>query len=228
MTCEIIQTGSKGNAVLLDGSLLLDCGVPFKLLEGCWQELKLVLLTHIHGDHFNRATLARLAKERPSLRFGCCEWLLGPLATLGIQKSRIDVYEPGTWYSYGAVMISPFAVFHDVENCGYRVKAGGESALYVTDTGSLDGVEAKGYDLYMIEANYEDEEIRQRLQSKLERGEYAYEYRAMAGHLSKEKADAWLAENAVPGSRYVYLHGHDQGALQAREEGIPDWAEGSW
>lgn len=30
---EIIATGSKGNAVLLSGGVLIDCGVPLKKLE---------------------------------------------------------------------------------------------------------------------------------------------------------------------------------------------------
>ena len=29
MTCDVIATGSKGNAVLLNGAYLIDCGVPF-------------------------------------------------------------------------------------------------------------------------------------------------------------------------------------------------------
>lgn len=57
MTCNVIATGSKGNAVHLGGSLLVDCGVPFKALCGCFRELKLGLLTHLHSDHFNRVTL---------------------------------------------------------------------------------------------------------------------------------------------------------------------------
>ena len=83
--------------------------------------------------------------------------------------------------------------------------------LYATDTGSMDGVVARGYDLYMIEANHTQAEITDRIQRKLEAGDFVYEYRAAAGHLSKEKADAWLAENAIPGkSKVVYLHGHEE------------------
>ncbi|WP_298021131.1 hypothetical protein [uncultured Dysosmobacter sp.] len=49
MTCNIIATGSKGNAIQLDHRLLLDCGVPFKVLQPIFMELNLVLLTHRHG-----------------------------------------------------------------------------------------------------------------------------------------------------------------------------------
>lgn len=49
MNCEIISTGSKGNAVILNGSILIDCGVSSRKLEPYAKKLKLVLLTHVHG-----------------------------------------------------------------------------------------------------------------------------------------------------------------------------------
>ena len=191
--------------------VLLDCGVSYKQIEPFARGLKLVLLTHIHGDHFNPATIRRLHKERPTLRFGCCEWLAVPLLDAGVSAKCIDVYNQDMVYSYGAISVSPFWLAHDVQNCGYRIIGDdGNKALYATDTGSLDGVVARGYDLYMIEANHTEAEIAERIKRKTEAGEFVYEYRAAAGHLSKEKADAWLAQNAAPGkSRVVYLHKHE-------------------
>ena len=213
MTCDVLATGSKGNAAILNRALLIDCGVPFKKLEPHADGLLLVLLTHIHGDHINAATIRRLLRKRPALRFGCGSWMVQALLDAGVDARLIDVYEMDKAYQYGQEFsVSPFWLAHDVENCGYRIFfPNGEKVLYATDTGSMDGVEAKGYDLYMIEANHTEEEIAERIQRKLEAGEFVYEYRAAAGHLSKEKADAWLAENAVPGiSRVIYLHGHQE------------------
>lgn len=212
MICNVIATGSKGNAVLLDGTILLDCGVPYKLIEPYVRDLRLVLLTHIHGDHFNPGTIRRLHKERPTLRFGCCEWLAVPLLDAGVSAKCIDVYNQDMVYRYNELFgLSPFWLAHDVQNCGYRIFGDGEyKALYATDTGSLEGIVARGYDLYMIEANHTEAEIAERIKRKTEAGEFVYEYRAAAGHLSKEKADAWLAQNAAPGkSRVVYLHKHE-------------------
>lgn len=212
MNCNVIATGSTGNAVVLEGMVLIDCGIPWKTLEPYAKDLRLVLLTHEHGDHFKPATLRNLAQVRPTLRFGCCEWLVQKLLDAGVPPSNIDVYTLGQSYDYGsAVVLTPFPLFHDVENCGYKLTIGDEEALYATDTGSMEGVEAKDYDLYMIEANHQEDEIQERIQRKLEAGEFVYEYRAAAGHLSREKADAWLAENATPGkSMVVYLHGHKE------------------
>ena len=53
---NIIATGSKGNAVVIDQKILIDCGVSFKALSKVYRALKLVLLTHIHSDHFQPTT----------------------------------------------------------------------------------------------------------------------------------------------------------------------------
>ena len=71
MTFDVIASGSSGNAVVINGEILIDCGVPFKALEGVKQDLKLVLLTHSHGDHFKPRTVRALHRERPALRWWC-------------------------------------------------------------------------------------------------------------------------------------------------------------
>lgn len=77
--------------MVLDGTILLDCGVPFGALEEVCQDLSLVVLTHIHGDHFRPETIKRLAFLRPALRFLCPPWLHQPLSSLGIYERVIDV-----------------------------------------------------------------------------------------------------------------------------------------
>ena len=69
---NIISTGSQGNAVVIEHKILIDCGVSFKALAAEYRTLKLVLLTHIHSDHFHPSTLRLLASNRPTLRFACC------------------------------------------------------------------------------------------------------------------------------------------------------------
>lgn len=65
MTYNIISTGSKGNAVVINGRILIDCGVPFKALEPVKKDLRLVLLTHIHSDHFNPGRRGHFQKSAP-------------------------------------------------------------------------------------------------------------------------------------------------------------------
>lgn len=210
MICDVIATGSTGNSVVLGDMILLDCGVPYKLIEPYVRDLRLVLLTHVHGDHFNPATIRRLHRERPTLRFGCCDWLLRPLLDAGIAAKQIDLYDIGRRYDYCGVSVEAFHLLHDVRNCGYKIGVDGKMALYATDTGTLDDVSAPGFDLYMIEANHQEAELAERIKRKAEAGEFIYEHRAAATHLSRESADAWLAWNAGPNSKVVYLHQHKE------------------
>lgn len=205
---EILSTGSKGNAVIIENSILIDCGVPFKLLEKHIKPLKLVLLTHIHSDHFNKTTIRRLAQERPTLRFACGEWLVPALVECGVSKNRIDPLKMRKSYDYGLVKVFPFPLIHNARNCGYSLYFSDKKLIYATDTNSLDGIEAKGFDLYMIEANYKEDEIRERIAQKELNGQYAYERRVLKYHLSKEKADAFIFNNIEHGE-YIYMHTHN-------------------
>lgn len=208
MNYNIISTGSQGNAVVVDDIILIDCGVSFKALKDVYKKLQIVLLTHIHADHFKRSTIKRLAKERPALRFGCCEWLANELVEAGVSWRNIDVFEIGKVYDYEVFKVSPVKLYHNVQNCGYRIFANGEKGIYATDTGHLQGITAKDYDLYMIEANYTDEDLQERINAKLEAGEYCYELNVANRHLSHEQASEWLMNNMGEKSEYVFLHAH--------------------
>lgn len=216
MTYDIISSGSSGNAVVINGEILIDCGVPMKKLResGYIKNLKLVLLTHEHGDHFNAATVRALHKERPALRWGCCEWMVPHLLEAGVDKRAIHVYDPTikSFEMYGpSISVRPEVIPHDVPNCCYHIlmhKSRHERLFYATDTSTLDHIEAKDYDLYLIEANHTRAEIEARIAEKQDRGEFAYETRAAQNHLSREQALDWMARNAGPKSRYVFLHQH--------------------
>lgn len=130
MTCNVIATGSQGNAVVLDGTILLDCGVPFGALEEVCQDLSLVVLTHIHGDHFRPETIKRLAFLRPALRFLCPPWLHQPLSSLGIYERVIDVASTAYRLSYGRlggtwrnIQFEMQPIPHDAPNCAWHIFA---------------------------------------------------------------------------------------------------------
>ncbi len=208
MKYNIISTGSQGNCVILNNCIAIDMGVTFKALKEVYKELKIVLLTHEHSDHFRKVTLRKLAKERPTLRFACCQWLVSALVEVGIPKQNIDVLEIGKIYDYKAFKVSPIKLYHDVPNCGYRIFVGQEKAIYATDTEHLNGIKAKDYDLYLIEANYTEEDLEERIIAKTSAGQYCYELHVAERHMSKEQADEWLLQNMGANGRYEYLHGH--------------------
>lgn len=146
------------------------------------------------------------------VRFGCCSWLVKDLIDAGVSKSNIDIYEPGKIYAYTlkdrVIKISPIILYHNVSQCGYRVFVDNRKYLYATDTSTLDGIVAKDYDIYFVEANYIEAEIEEKIKAKIELGQYSYEVEAKYNHLSKEKCDSWLLNNMGSHSEYVYLHRH--------------------
>jgi len=216
MDYNIIATGSDGNAVLIENSILVDCGVPFKTLKPYVSQLKLVLLTHIHFDHFNKSTIRKLASERPTLRWGCGMWLFVDLLDCGVNALNIDILDHDTEYKYAIASVVPVRLTHNVPNQGYKLIYPHGRVIYATDTNDLYGVTAQDFDLYLIEANYTDEEIAQRIAEKDAKGEFAYERHVLDNHLSKAKCDEFLTQNKGENSECVYLHAHKGGSTDWR------------
>ena len=220
---KILSTGSKGNAVIIGKAVLVDCGVAFKMIEPFVNDLRLVLLTHIHGDHFNPSAIRRLSHERPLLRFAACKWLIKPLVGAGVNQRQIDVLETGFSYEYGLCKVIPFPLSHDVPNCGYKLHFPGGKAIYATDSGNLNGITAKDYDLDLIESNYREEEIRERIAQKKALNQFAYEYRVLKTHLSEEQCNEFIFSNIGPLGVYVHLHTHlEDDADDRQAEGITE------
>lgn len=218
---NIIASGSQGNAVILNDAVLIDCGVPYKQLAPYVPKLKLVLLTHIHSDHFCKRTLRRLAAERPTLRFGCCRWLASPLVAAGVPERQIDLLKPRVMYGYGLCNVIPFELTHNVPNCGYKVHFGNGKVIYATDTNNLDGIQAIGYDLYLIEANYNDEDIRRRIKEKRMAGQFAYEEQAFRNHLSEAKCTEFLLRNMRGNGIAIPMHVHKEASHDNHSEDPP-------
>lgn len=96
--------------------------------------------------------------------------MVAPLLEAGVDKRVIDVYDPDikAFEMYGPrISIRPERLTHDVPNCGYHLllkpEHGKRERIFcATDTGTLDGVEAPGYDWYFIEANHTKAELEER------------------------------------------------------------------
>lgn len=208
MNYKIISSCSTGNAVIIRDIILIDCGVSFKKLEKYYRKLKIVLLTHIHSDHFNKATIKKLAEERPTLRFACCDWLLKTLLECGVSRKNIDVLNIGTKYNYNFFNVMPVKLYHDVPQCGYRIIFNDYKIFYATDTKTLEGISAKNYDLYLVEGNYDEDEMEERIRQKQLDCKFVYEFRARDNHLSKQQATEFLLNNMGEKSEYIFMHEH--------------------
>lgn len=199
---NVIATGSKGNAVIYGKSILVDCGVPFSKIKPFLNDLKLVLLTHEHSDHFNLSTIKKMAFEHPLLRFGCGEFLADKLTEI----NNIDIYTAGWLHDYGKFKISPITLYHDVKNFGYRIFKDGKKIFHATDTAHLKGITAKNYDLYALEANYDEDTVWQHIEDKELKGEFAHQRGAINSHLSIQQAQNFILNNANSDYEFLQLH----------------------
>ena len=203
MNYKIINSSSEGNGLIIEDTILIDCGITFKKIIKDYKKIKIVLLTHIHQDHFNKKTISKLSQERPTLRFACCEWLVKELVKCGINKKNIDVLEINKTYDYKKFKVIPIMLYHDVPQCGYKLKINNNKIIYATDTNKIDHIVAKNYDYYFIEGNYEnEEELHSRAVNNF------YESRVKKTHLSKVQATEWLMKNMSKNSKYIFMHEH--------------------
>ena len=219
----VIQTGSSGNCVILNNVLALDMGVTIKKVAPYIPGLQLVFVSHEHSDHFKAGTIRTLARQRPALRFCCGPFLAEKFLQAGVGPASLDIIQPGTWYDYGAFRVSPVELHHNVPNYGLKIQMDGERAIYMTDTGYVDDVQAQGYELFMLEANHGEQEIRERIEAKRADGIFPYEVETARNHLSYEQAMDWLVRNAGPDSRYVFLHQHQEKS-KAKQESNQEYA----
>lgn len=200
---QVISSGSEGNAVIYNNAIMVDCGVSLKALQEVKRSLKIVLLTHKHSDHLKLRTLQRLQAERPTLRVACGDFLLEELPCI----KNIDVLQVGKIYDYGAFKVSPVKLYHDVPNFGWRIfLPNGQKIFHATDTVHLEGISAKGYDLYAIEHNYCEEYIQQAIEEARANGEYTHAYGNINTHLSIQQARAFIEANRKESSEVLELH----------------------
>lgn len=49
MTIDVIETGSTGNAVVINKNIMVECGLPWSKIKPYSKDLQFVLLTHSHS-----------------------------------------------------------------------------------------------------------------------------------------------------------------------------------
>ena len=211
MNYNIISSSSSGNCVIINDYIAIDMGVSYKKIKSCVKKLKIVLLTHIHSDHFNKSCIKQLAFNKPTLKFICRGWLLDELINLGINKKNIFVLDNLKEYDLGLFTIKPIDTYHDVPNTSYLINLKPIRIYYATDTSRLDYLDClRGLDYYFVERNYSEEELKQRIEEKELNSEYVYEYRVLNSHMSEEETNKFLMEMMSDNSRYIYCHEHKE------------------
>ena len=128
-----------------------------------------------------------------------------------MNPKKIYVLEPNRKFDLGAIIVEPFELTHDVTNFGFKIifKKDNYKTIYATDTSNMDNVVALDYDLYLVECDYNQEELEQRILDKQQNNEYIYEFRAANTHLSEGQWADFMLNNANGNSECVKIHQHN-------------------
>lgn len=176
---------------------MIDLGLPYSKTKEHLIDVTHILLTHIHGDHLNMTTIRKVFVAYENITFICGQWLVEKLLKSGVDKDRILLIEFGKVYQLGEYKISPIMAYHDVENCGYRILFDGKKHLHVTDTCTLDGIEAKGYTSASIECNHEVNRALELIEESKNNDEFSHLKGAMNSHLSVDKTIQFCKDNGI-------------------------------
>lgn len=196
MKFKIIGTGSSGNCFLLDETIMIDCGLPYLKIKEHIENVRAVLLTHIHGDHFNIATIRRLSIHNNNIQFYCGSWLKQELINV-IDESQVHVVDFGTVKNISGYKFSMVEAYHDVQNCGFRIMKDGFKHFHITDTFTLDGISALNYDSASIECNHEINKALDLIDESKENDEFSHLSGAINSHLSVDKTIKFCKENNI-------------------------------
>lgn len=204
---KIISSSSKGNAVLyFDDEILIDVGLPYNKLKKHISKVKYILLTHSHGDHFKDNAISMICKHRPDITWIIPTYLQDLFKPLKLIHTKYVNIEIDKKYRIEDYIIQPIKAIHDVPNVGYKIFKNKKKMLHITDTGSIDHIVAKDYDLYAIEYNHDEFEILYEIELKRREGIFAHELRSKDTHLSFQQANDWIEKMIGPNSEVIMLH----------------------
>ena len=207
-----LGSGSSGNAYLLrarETLLLVDCGLPLRVLEGRLasldvqpEALSAVLVTHEHHDHLGGVPALVRRYKLP---------LYATTGTLRKAASRLPAnvavhpVADGVPFTAGDFTVRPFAVPHDAaEPVGYHLSSGRARTCILTDLGHVpETVRAhlRDAELLVLEFNHDVTQLVQGPYHAALKRRIASE----VGHLSNADAAACLADVLTPEHRAVWL-----------------------
>jgi len=212
----VVGSSSHGNAYILetgDGSLLLECGVPFKMIkQALGYDLSRVcgcLLSHEHKDHSKAAQDIMLAGIEVYASWGTFN-----ASMLG--GRRTNVIQPLKQFAVSSFTILPFQVEHDAADpMGFIIQHPNEGKLVFLTDSYYSKFRFKDPNYIMVECNY----ILDILKANVEAGivDEARKNRLLQSHFSLDHVKDFLAANITTETRKVVLiHLSDDNSDAAR------------
>ena len=201
MKFYIIQSGSKGNATILEHNnrlLLIDDGISYISIKSALESLNFnimnveaLLITHEHRDH------TKGIKYLPPLPIYTKEGTYD-----GDNVNYIDYFKP---FELIGLKITPLLTSHDAINpCGFLFENQDEKLVYMTDTGyipelSLDYMNNADY--YIIESNHD---VNMQLDSNRP-AQLINRILSDEGHLSNVDSASYMASLVGQRTKQIFL-----------------------
>lgn len=210
MKYNIIGSSSKGNCIIVEDILMLDVGVSYSKIKKYLSKVKLIFESHVHQDHLLPSTIKKIAYNFPTIKFLTgSEVVVEKLVECGVNKKNIYILKSGHKYDLGLLKVKLEELYHDTPNYALKCEINNKKMIYIVDTANVDNIEAKNYDLYLIENNYREDILKKHIEECEDENMMYYLSRVSRTHLSDEQCNSFLIENMGTNSVYEYIHQSD-------------------
>lgn len=211
MKYNIVGSSSKGNSIVVEDVLMLDIGLSYSKIKKYLNKIKIIFVSHAHKDHLLPTTVKNLTFNYPTIKFLTgSNIVVEKLVECGVNKKNIYVLKSGKKYDLGLLKVKLEPLFHDTPNYALKCELNGKKLIYAVDTCRIDHIQAKNYDLYLVESNYNEELLEQHIQECIENNDdenkLFYLQRVAKTHLSDSKCNDFLLENMGNNSIYEKIH----------------------
>lgn len=210
MDYNIIGSSSKGNCIVVEDVLMLDIGLSYSKIKKYLNKVKLVFVSHVHKDHLLPSSVKTLSYNYPTIKFLTgSNIVVEKLVECGVNKKNIYVLKSGKKYDLGLLKVKLEPLEHDTPNYALKWELNEKKGIYAVDTSEISHIQAKNYDLFLIENNYQDDIINfhiQQAQEENDKNKLYYLQRTLKTHLSKSDCDSFLIENMGSNSVFKYVH----------------------
>jgi phosphoribosyl 1,2-cyclic phosphodiesterase len=209
----VLASGSSGNSIYVASGttrILIDAGLSAKQIAlrlghiGVIPEsINGICVSHEHGDHIGGI---RVLQKRHSIPvYANAGTLNGILRQHKGNEIAAKVFQTGSTFEIGDILIEPFSVPHDAyEPVGFRLQTADTCVGIVTDLGmvtSLVREKLKGCRAIIVESNH-DEDL---LQEAPRPWPLKQRIRSRQGHLSNIDAARLITESATEKLEHVFL-----------------------
>lgn len=207
MKFNIIGSSSDGNCIIVEDFLMLDCGVVYSKVKKYLKSVKIIFISHVHGDHLKKTTIRKIVYDYPNIKFLCGSTdIVIKLVECGAKHKNIIYLKSNKWFDLKLLKVRLEELHHDVPNHLLKWEYKGKKGIYIIDTGNVNGIQAKNYNLFLIESNYKRDVLEKHRKEKDSNYEFDHLYRVEEVHLSYEQAMDFLIENMGGNSIYELLH----------------------